>query len=141
MPFSVQIMTSKAIKPKTKKPDASGTSVPLYIWPKVDPRVRDMMEDTAPKKADARPAIWPIGSIAMAFILPKVSPMQKKMTEAHAMNTSNDGGASIVWANSMAAPILAHKRAAAVILRIPKRSTSFAFVKKAAPIANAIAPK
>ena len=141
MPFSVQNMTSNEINPNIKNPDAKGMSVPSYICPKVDPRVRDMTDDTAPKKADASPAICPMGSIAIAFMLPKVSPKQKNIMDAHSIKTSREGGASIVWMNSMPAPMLAHKSAAAVILRIPKRSTNFAFVKKAAPIARAIAPK
>src|SRR5688572_23433593 len=79
-------------KLNTKNPVVMGIRVLLYICPIAVPIHIEIMEETEPMMAAAIPATCPIGSIAMAFRLPKIKPKQKNNTVAKIKNIHSDMG-------------------------------------------------
>jgi len=79
--FAKNKTTNIAKAPKTAKPITKGTTVPLYDRPIYTPNGTEINVDTEPTIAAPIPAIWPNGSIANEFKLPKSIPVQK--TVAH----------------------------------------------------------
>ena len=57
-------------------PRASGATDPLNCWPIRKPSVEPAVVEMKPWAEDAVPAIWPIGSIAIAPKLPAIRPKQ-----------------------------------------------------------------
>ena len=78
------VMQAKVLN--TRKPQVTGINVLLYNWPIAVPITNAIIEETEPIIAAAIPATCPIGSIAIALVLPKINPKQKKINPANIRN-------------------------------------------------------